>query len=154
MAGALPETHPIRLTARERKAKALELRKSGMSHADIAQAIGVSSPRVTQILQEELRKLAAQAAADAVHVRALHRARLEAIVEAQWERRFDPENANTIARALDQIAKLDGLNAPTQSEVFGKGGAPLVPPVIPITFANGGPGDASSPVGGPSPQSP
>jgi hypothetical protein len=71
------KTSARRVEAEERRAKALALRKSGLTYRQIANAIGVTEGRAWQIVTGELARLAKQSAESADQIRTLELARLD-----------------------------------------------------------------------------
>jgi len=104
------------MTATERQAEALRLRKAGRTFEEIAEALGYSHASgahkaVVTALKETLREPAEE-------YRELHRSRLEAIVSAYWGemQRGNEKAAAVVSKALADLAELDGLNAPRRVE--------------------------------------
>ena len=111
-----PKASPRGLTATERQAEALRLRKAGLTFEDIAQTLGYSDKSsahkaVLAALRETLREPAEE-------YRELHRTRLEAIYAAYYPKALagDEKAAAICHRSLADLAELDGLNAPKRLE--------------------------------------
>lgn len=116
------------INALERTSRALELRKSGMTYALIADELGYKSTSgahnaVTRALKKTL-----QDSSD--EVRILEVERLDALLNGLWPRRHIPEYTDRILRVMDRRAKLLGLDAPTRSDITSGG------EVIPIVYVN------------------
>lgn len=118
----------------------LELTLQGNSIRAIAAVVGKSPARVHQVLSAAIDELRAQNAKTTEQIVEIQVAQLDALVLSHWESRAEPEHAAVILKTMERRAKLAGLDQPDKSELFGKGGAPLVPPVFNIGFSNGGPG--------------
>lgn len=133
------QTSPSTIDAKLRAAKALELRMEGMKFDDIATELGYNSK---------------QAAFDAVtrELRAITREPAEEVLRLDLERLdrmwgvhyLNAQAGDAIAlsacmRIMERRAKLLGLDV-NKTEVTGKDGAPIAPPVFNISFENGGPG--------------
>jgi len=98
------------------KAEALRLRTAGLSYDEIAERLGYENRSgaykvVQRALQETIQEPADE-------YRTLHRRRLEAIVTAYWRemQAGNEKAAAVVARALADLAELDGLNAPKRVE--------------------------------------
>lgn len=108
----------------ENRAKALELRKSGMSYAQIGEQLGVSDKRAFQYIKESLEKLTALETTTANELRTLEAERLDAIQAGLFE---TAKNGNLWAvdrylKLAERRAKLLGLDAPIKNEITGSDG--------------------------------
>lgn len=126
----------------------LELRLTGKTVRDIARIVHKGPTRVHQILVSALAELAATNAETTDQIVKLELERLDKMVESMWPGRVDPEVSNALLKVMERRARLLGLDKPSQTELGGFGGTPLVPPVINIGFANGGPGKPVEPSSG------
>lgn len=91
-----------------------EMRKTGFSHAVIAQAIGCSQAQVSQIIKEhteERRKLLDQAVDD---LREMECARLDDATRALWPDVLagNARSIEVLLKVMERRAKLRGLDAP------------------------------------------
>lgn len=104
------------LTANERQAEALRLRKAGLTFDQIAKELDYANPScahkaVMTALRETLREPAEE-------YRNLHRDRLESIYAAYYHKAIagDEKAAAICQKALADLAALDGLNQPAKVE--------------------------------------
>lgn len=100
-------------------AKALELRKSGLSYREIARRMNRSVNTVHGYIQSELLFLREQTSMDAESVRDMELERLDQLQSSLWSARKDPSVAGTIIRIMERRAKLLGIDAPTRTELVG-----------------------------------
>lgn len=109
--------------------KALQARLRGLSHAGIANEIGISKTHAHRLVTAALadaRQKTADAADEALTVELLR-------LDALWPENFDRARAGDVAavhacmRIMERRAKLLGLDAPEKREVTGKDGVPLLP---------------------------
>ncbi len=108
-----------------KKGQALELRLAGARYRSIADTIGVSPSTAHRYVTEamaEIRELNDGLAED---LRRIDVARCEAVIASMWIDRKKPRTADTILRALERKARLQGIDAPLKWEGSGPGGAPL-----------------------------
>lgn len=139
--GALRPSSPSRVLARERAAKVVTLRVAGVTETAIANSLGITQGRVSQILKKELAKLSAATAASTDTLRALQHQRYEAIIQRHTTRslpeKADPRHSELVMKAQAGQAKLHGLDAPSKIESTGKDGQPLhpaAPPALMFVF--------------------
>ena len=93
----------------EEMAKALELKKAGLSFRQIAAALKCSLDKAFQLVDQgrkEIPKEAREAYIAEIHEREL------AIVAAHWTKRHIPEHAKVIQASDQFLARLLGLEAP------------------------------------------
>jgi hypothetical protein len=111
-----------RLTAAERKAKAVEMRKLGFTYQKIGDELGVTLSAAHKMVTTALQELNEKAAEGAAEVRRLELERLD-----EWQVRIakEAQSGNTLGaidrglRIQARRAKLLGLDAPVRME-FGK----------------------------------
>lgn len=125
----------------------LELRITGKTIRDIARIVAKSPTRVHEILVSALSEVALKNAETTEQIVQIELERLDAMIDSLWPLRHKPSRTNAIAKLMERRSKLLGLDKPTQTEIGGFGGAPLIPPVIEIGFKNGGPGKPSGDTG-------
>lgn len=101
----------------EMRRKALDLRIAGASYEQIADGLGLSVSTAWKHVQSALAESRKVTAETADKVRAMELKRIDAIVVSLWPRRSDPRTADTILRAMDRRATLEGLDAPKKIEV-------------------------------------
>ncbi len=125
---------PEAIEKRERVRKAMELRMAGATWPDIARTVGYNSK---QAAQQAVDRLLDRTDVEKVgRARDLHRARIERLLLGRWRRAIagDERAALTCIRLLDQLAKIDGLYAPTKAEITGPGGKPIAGRVDVVTW--------------------
>lgn len=119
---------PRRVAAAERRTKALELRKAGLTFAQIGKALGgCSEQRAHKLVTDELRRLNAKRSEVAAEVLRLELERLDALLFSVWTK-AKAGNSRAVAAALAIMArraKLLGLDAPEKKELTGGGGGAL-----------------------------
>lgn len=71
------ETSQRRIEAAERKAKALALRKQGMTYRQVGKALGITEQRAHQIVKEEIARLNKSSSETAEEIRSLELMRLD-----------------------------------------------------------------------------
>lgn len=115
-----PKSEPARMTAAERRRKAVELRKAGASLKTIAGELGVTFQAVSKMIHKELAELAAATEKDAETLRQIEVERLDAMLLGLWNRaRHGHEGAvDRVLRIMQRRAALLGLDAPTKSETL------------------------------------
>ena len=116
--GGRPAKSAGMLLAREREVQALELRKRGMSYAEIGEAIGMSLQGASDAVRRALERLRTEASEKAEDVRDLELARLDKllkIAEAAAES-GDISAIDRVLRIQERRSKYLGLDAPVKSE--------------------------------------
>lgn len=110
-------TSPRRLTANERQAKALALRKSGLTYEAIAEQLGYSSREGARKAIETALRNTIQEPAD--ELRRLECERLDAMLAALWWRveAGHPQAVDAALRVMARRAALLGLDAPKRVDV-------------------------------------
>jgi hypothetical protein len=109
------------------RARAIELRATGMTYAQIGAAMGISRQAAAKHVAKALDELDASTMESARRLRRLESMRLDAVLRASWPKRDQVEHARIILEVSKRRAQLEGLDAPERREVTGKDGAPLVP---------------------------
>lgn len=105
--------------ARDREAKALELRKAGASFPAIGQALGISDEGARKAVSRALARVAQQTDESATEYRALELERLDHM-QMKIARQVNDGHLGAIDRALrimERRAKLLGLDAPVRQDV-------------------------------------
>lgn len=111
---------------KERKKTAVELQAGGMSERRIAEVLGESKSTVHRLLAEAND----EALADPELVK-MRRDRIRAVIDGQLERwvprssKGNTAAALVVTRLLDRLAKLDGADAPTRTELSGPHAGPI-----------------------------
>ena len=105
-----------KLTAAQKKARALELRQQGSTFAEIASHCGCGVTRAYQYVDGELRKLAKQSEESATLLRTLESERLDRLQASIWEQAEAGElrAVDRIIKIMERRAKLFGLDGPTK----------------------------------------
>lgn len=133
------QTSPSTIDAKVRAARALELRMEGMKFDDIATELGYNSKQAAfDAVSRELRAITREPAEEVL------RLDLERLDRMWGVHYLNAQAGDAIAlsacmRIMERRAKLLGLEV-NKTEVTGKDGTPLAPPVFNISFENGGPG--------------
>ena len=134
------------LEAAGKRAAAVELRKQGLTYAEIASRVGFDSEAgARKTVNTALEKLIQETTETAEEVRRLELERLDAMLIAIWPAATATEHTETIAgeaftaagpdtrqvaaalKLMERRAKLLGLDAPAKHEVAGVGGSALLP---------------------------
>jgi hypothetical protein len=118
---------PTRVQAAERRSKALELRKSGLTFAQIGRALGCSEQRAHKVVTEELGRLNSQRAEQAAEVTRLELQRLDDLLLGLWDsaKAGDLQAVDRALKIMERRARLLGIDAPEKQELCGAGGGPL-----------------------------
>ncbi|HEX8859791.1 MAG TPA: helix-turn-helix domain-containing protein [Actinomycetes bacterium] len=106
----------VRIAARQREARALQLRQAGATYAQIGRQLGVCESRAWRIVQRALRRVVADPLEE---LRRLETLRLDALQLAIWPKAM-AGNLLAVDRVLAIMARrarLLGLDAPAQSRV-------------------------------------
>lgn len=107
--------------ARDRKATAaIQLRMSGATWDEVAQALGFPTGRAAIVATEQALERQLQDSGDREQMRAMAGARLERLLRAVWAKAIDPNSPEQMVAAgraqalVDRHAKLFGLDAPSE----------------------------------------
>jgi hypothetical protein len=114
-----------RVKKHQQMAQALELRATGASFRQIAEALSVSKPRAFRIVRAALDELAQHCHETAERVRCLELHRLDRIRLALDPNKGDPRVADTLIRISERVAKLHGLDVPQRIEASEPEGQPV-----------------------------
>jgi hypothetical protein len=120
---ALQKRTPETMLAAQRRARVVELRLDGHPLREIAEEVGISIGRCSQILRRELETINAENRERTETHRNLELARLDAMQHALWARAV-PEGdaepsfraATLIVRIMERRARLLGLDAPARTD--------------------------------------
>ena len=133
------QTSPSTIDAKLRAAKALEMRMEGMKFDDIAAELGFSGRQgAYDAVSRELKAITREPAEEVL------RLDLERL-DKMWGIHYlnaqagDAMALSSCMRIMERRAKLLGLEV-NKTEITGKDGSPIAPPVFNISFENGGPG--------------
>lgn len=115
------KTSPRRLSAVERQADALELRKAGVTLAAIAERLGYRGPSSADSAIRAALKKTLQPPAD--EVRELEIERLDALLLALWPqaRQGNQGAIDRVIKIMERRARLLGLDAPVRTDVTSAG---------------------------------
>ena len=134
------QTSPSTIDAKVRAARALELRMEGMKFDDIAEELGYAGRQgAYDAVSRELKALTREPAEEVL------RLDLERL-DKMWGIHYlnaqagDAVALSSCMRIMERRARLLGLDSPAKTEITGKDGSPIAPPVFNISFENGGPG--------------
>lgn len=118
---AIPE-----LSTADKRRAALELRIEGHSEYDIAVALGVTQPRVSQYLKEELTAINEQNAVMSDQLRDMELERIDRMILAWYKKaKTDPRASDVLKGWIERRHKiLPGLEI-SRSEMGGIGGGPI-----------------------------
>lgn len=111
---------PAKLSAAERKAQAVNLRKKGLSYRRIADQLGCSKSIIAKDIKRELQDLREQTRSDVEELRQLELERLDAFQLFVSNALSNGDVLPAIDRGLkisERRAKLLGLDAPIQIQV-------------------------------------
>lgn len=114
MTQQVPKRAPAQL---ERHIQALELRKQGKTYVAIGRELGISSSRACRLVKHTFALMKGKREELVDDVTRLELQRLDALVEALWPNRADPQVANALIRVTETRAKLLALFAPERHEV-------------------------------------
>ena len=134
------KTSPSTIDAKVRAAKALELRMEGMKFDDIANELGYNSRQAAfDAVSRELQAITREPAEEVLRLDLERLDRMWGIhyLNAQAG---DAVALSSCMRIMERRARLLGLDSPAKTEITGKDGSPIAPPVFNISFENGGPG--------------
>lgn len=105
----IPKTGAVQIAAAERRAKALELRKAGLTYEQIGQTLGVTTRRAGYIVKDALEALTREPAQAVID---LELARLDSMVRGLWAdaRAGDVQAVDRVVRIMDRRARYLGLD--------------------------------------------
>jgi hypothetical protein len=111
-----------RLSTAEKRRLAVDMRKEGHALIDIGEAIGVSQPRVSQMLKEFYEEITASNLILGTHLLTEELHRLDALILAWYRRgKVDPRAAEVLFKFISQRHKLSGLEV-TKTDMNLRGG--------------------------------
>ncbi len=118
MAANQPGNHKGRReAAAERRIAALKLRQAGHSYREIGAELGISDVQALRDVRRALAALDAVQREEAEHLRALERARLDAMLVPMLAKAEagDCQAVKCVLGIMERRAKLDGLDAPAST---------------------------------------
>lgn len=106
-------TTPARIGVAERRARALDLRKRGLSFWEISQELGCSKSRAHDYVTRAIADLTVEGAEA---VRRLEVERCDVMIKALWPdvESGDPVAIRTALRVMERRARYQGLDAPQE----------------------------------------
>jgi hypothetical protein len=127
---------PKAIVTLEREAEAIELRKAGLTYAQIGEALGISEVGAHKAVGRALEKFKSEMAEQTADVRQLELQRLDALFYGVWlkAQSGDPASIGSAMKIMERRAKLLGLDAATKSELSGPDGGPLAMGVFAVPF--------------------
>lgn len=99
-------THPKRIAIQERRTKALELRRSGLSLRDIGGKLGVSAKQIQRDLLAALGGMSETNAQTAAIDRAIELERLDTMFQRIWPLAAPAEDQTPNLKAIDRVLKI------------------------------------------------
>jgi orotate phosphoribosyltransferase-like protein len=104
----------------EHRREALELRKQGMTYAQIGVGLQCSTSNAHKLVTTAIAEIPREAALD---VRELELARLDVMQDALWLQvlKGDAVAIRAVIRIMQRRAAMLGLDAPRQTEIWGTG---------------------------------
>jgi DNA-binding CsgD family transcriptional regulator len=128
----------IRIRAREREERALELRKAGATYKAIGDALGCHESTAYDAVKRGLDRLLERIHESVAEARALDLARIDRLTFALWPKASagDAHAIDRVVRLMKRRAALLGLDAPTRikGEISGPGGGPIPAAVAHVHF--------------------
>lgn len=108
---------PQRISATQRRAYAIEMRRGGATPEQIAERLGYATPAMAA--RDVTRALTMLIKTPTEEVRAVEIARLDGLMIALWPaaRRGDLAAVDRVLKIMDRRAKFLGLDAPTRHEI-------------------------------------
>lgn len=96
--------------------RAVELRLRGLGYRAIGALMSIDYARVARLVNVAMDETRARTIEDVDRLRELEGHRMDALIDALWDGRADPQVAGSIVRASERRAKLFGLDAPMKFE--------------------------------------
>ena len=123
-------TRPNQILAAERRARAVELRKLGLTYAKIGEQLGVARQTAYQLVQSALEELRAKTSEGLEELRQLELERLDewqVLVVRELQKGRVLQAIDRLLKIAERRAKLLGLDAPTKhvAQVSGPEGGPV-----------------------------
>lgn len=118
-------TSPRAIAVAEKRAEALEYRKQGYSYAQIAEAMDVSRTHAFQLVDAAIKEIVRE---PGEMVQDLELARLDDLTVAVMKSALagDVMALDRVLKIAERRAAMLGIDAPTRSELTGKGGGAMV----------------------------
>jgi hypothetical protein len=124
-------TSGIKVSAADKKLRALELRKECCTYQDIADQLGCSRGNAYKLVAKALAELTEKVRSSADDLRELENMRLDSLWSKAYDRaqEGDLSAINTCLRISERRSKLNGLDSPTRTDIT----VTPVPPALPAT---------------------
>lgn len=115
------KTSKRRIESAEKRLKALDLRKAGMSYRQMAGHLGVSPSMAHRYVLQALEMLDSDAKDKADLIRKLELERLDRMLEGFWDKASDGGyyEAKRVLEIMERRARLLGLDAPEKHKLLG-----------------------------------
>lgn len=112
------KTSGKRITAAERRKKAVQMRISGATYDDISKALGVSRPAAYNSVKTALQETKLKMAESVDELREIERERLERLILAVMPKAMsgDVKAVDSVRRLSESLRRLLGLDAPDKIE--------------------------------------
>jgi len=116
------KTSNRKITAVERREKAIELRKAGATYQSIADNLGVTPQAAHKMVMKVLGDLAEKSQENAEHVRSIELQRLDKLFFAMYQQAVKGSQGavDRCLRIMDRRAKYLGLDAPKEVAMDGE----------------------------------
>lgn len=117
------KSSPRTLLALERRKKAIQLRREGKTYDEIAQELGISTPRAFTIIKQEMEKLRTELAEDVTELRQIAADQLNGLMAVEYPKALKAEGAvqekaqKMVLSIIDRQARLFGWDAAQKSDV-------------------------------------
>jgi len=119
--------HPLTAQALEKRTRALELRRAGLTYRQIGEQIGLSSTAAWKHVKTGIDAARAEIAETGAEVLELELDRLDGMLRALWPKVLagDTDAIRTSLRVQERRARYLGLDQADKLEVSGPGGGPI-----------------------------
>jgi len=105
------KTSARKIASLDLKRKILEARREKMTYEQIAEKVGCDKSYCFKVVQAWIDEVNAQTLNKTESMIVQMQSDIEQLVADYWPTRTNPDSAKIILKALDQLAKLRGLNA-------------------------------------------
>lgn len=105
------KTSARKLEALDKKRRILDLRREKKTYEQISEEVGVDRSYCFKVVQAWIDEVNAQTLNKTESMIVQMQADIEQLIADYWPTRTQPDSAKIILKALDQLAKLRGLNA-------------------------------------------
>ena len=116
-------TAPRRVLAAQRRQAALFARMGGKTYAQIADELGISIERASQLVEEALKAIKQETAEQAAKLKEIELARLDRLLAAIWPQTMkgDVQAIDRALKIMKRRAELLGLDAPIKQDFTSDG---------------------------------